>query len=191
MEPIINIHTHRLREGELTPRCEGIHPWDAERWRGELPTLSAACEAVGEIGLDYARAVDRLRQEELFRVQLALASAHNLPVVLHCVKAFEPVMKILADYRLCAVIFHGFIGSWQQAERAIARGYNLSFGERSLCSPRTVEAMRRIPAERLFFESDESETPIREIYRKAADILGVEIVELEQITWCNFKRIFK
>lgn len=191
MEPIVNIHTHRQRAGELTPRTEGIHPWEADRWDGVAPTLSPACEAVGEIGLDYARAVDRLRQEELFRVQLQLAAARNLPVVLHCVRAFEPTMRLLTLYPLRAVIFHGFIGSWQQAERALDKGDYLSFGERSLNSPRTREVIRRMPLERLFLETDLSPTPLREIYRLVAELRGMEAAELERVTMENFKRIFK
>lgn len=191
MEAIVNIHTHTLREGELTPRCEGIHPWQAEQWSGEPPTLSAACEAVGEIGLDYACGVDRALQEALFVEQLKLAAAHNLPVVLHCVRAFEPMMRLLKGYPLRAVIFHGFIGSQEQARRAIERGYYLSFGERSLRSKRTVELMRRMPRERLFLESDESPTPIREIYRQASEIIEVDMAELERITMDNFKHIFR
>ncbi len=191
MEPIVNIHTHRWRAGELTPRTEGIHPWEADRWDGVAPTLSPACEAVGEIGLDYARAVDRLRQEELFRVQLQLAAARNLPVVLHCVRAFEPTMRLLALYPLRAVIFHGFIGSWQQAERALDKGDYLSFGERSLNSPRTREVIRKMPLERLFLETDENPTPLREIYRLVAELRGMEAAELERVTMENFKRIFK
>ncbi len=191
MQPIVNIHTHHPQPGELTPQTEGIHPWSAEQWDGEIPALLPECEAVGEIGLDYACGVDRLRQEELFRAQLQLACTQRLPVVLHCVRAFEPTMRILGDYRLQQVIFHGFIGSWQQAEQALKEGYFLSFGERSFRSPRTVETMRHTPLERLFLESDESPTPIGEIYRQAAGLLNLEPVYLKHIIRSNFKQIFR
>lgn len=191
MEPIVNVHTHTLRERELSPRCEGVHPWQAEVWHGELLPLAEGCEAVGEIGLDYACKVDRHRQEELFRIQLRRAEEHRLPVILHCVKAFEPVMRILGEYPLVGVVFHGFIGSWQQAERAIKKGYYLSFGERSLASPRTVEAMQKTPPERLFFETDESLISIEEIYQIASGLLSLQTEELKEITRDNFKRLFK
>lgn len=180
-----------MREGELSPRTEGIHPWEAERWDGVAPTLSSECEAVGEIGLDYACAVNREKQEELFRRQLQLAETAHLPVVLHCVRAFEPTMRLLAQYRLHAVIFHGFIGSWQQAEAALGKGYYLSFGERSLASPRTREVIQKMPLERLFPETDESPMEIREIYHIIANLRNIEQTDLEQITMDNFKRIFK
>ena len=52
------------------------------------------------------------------REQLDLAERTGLPVVLHCVRAFEPLMKELQGRRLKAVIFHGFIGSPQQLSTA-------------------------------------------------------------------------
>lgn len=46
----------------------------------------------------------------------------GLPVVLHCVKAFEPLMRELAECEPRAVIFHGFIGSPEQARRGAGQG---------------------------------------------------------------------
>lgn len=191
MEPIVNIHTHTLCAGELTPRTEGLHPWLAEQWDGNPLCPTFECEAVGEIGLDYACKADRELQQKLFLSQLQVAEERRLPVVLHCVKAFEPTMSLLRNFRLRAVIFHGFIGSKEQAVRAIEAGYYLSFGERSLSSPRTCEVMRRIPLERLFVENDESPTPIIKIYEQVAEVLEMTVTELQNQTTENFKRIFR
>lgn len=187
----VNIHTHRPRNDERSIRTAGIHPWQAEQFDGlPLPDLPAGCQAIGEIGLDYARPVDREKQERLLRRQLQRAEELGLPVVLHCVRAFEPLMRILAGYRLRAVIFHGFIGSGQQAGEAVKRGYCLSFGERSLKSPRTAEVLRTLPADRLFLETDESEISIEAIYRQAAELRGCTPEELRTGIWENYKRIF-
>lgn len=188
---VVNIHTHTLRAGELSPRCEGLHPWQADAWQGEEFSPSPQCEAVGEIGLDYACGVSHQAQERLFRAQLKVAEERELPVVLHCVRAFEPTLKLLSGYRLRAVIFHGFIGSTEQAQRALRAGYYLAFGERSLHSTRTLEAMRQMPLERLFVESDESPTPIEELYQRVAEVVGVTVEELKKQTLENFKQIFR
>jgi len=186
----VNIHTHRPRPGEVTIRAEGIHPWEAAGdWTLREP--SAACRAIGEIGLDYARPVDRGRQEVLLRAQLRQAERLGLPVVLHCVRAFEPLMKILDDYRLRAVIFHGFIGSSVQAAAALKRRYCLSFGERSLRSPRTVEVLRGMPGEFLFLETDDSPTPIETVYRRAAAVRACTEEELLRTVRENYERIFR
>ena len=107
----------------------------------------------------------------------------------HVVRSFERVMSILNGYTLAGVIFHGFIGSPEQALSATSRGYYLSFGERTFRSPKSIEAMKVTPVDRLFFETDESNIDIEEIYSKAAEVLAVPVRILEYITHENFKRI--
>ena len=120
--PWVNIHTHRPTGLCIELRAAGIHPWKVAasgagglgRALDELDRELDGAQAVGEIGLDLACGVPLAQQEELFRAQLELAERRGLPVVLHCVRAFEPVMKELERHHLRAVIFHGFIGSPQQ-----------------------------------------------------------------------------
>jgi len=195
----VDIHTHRPAGRIAHLRTAGIHPWDAERAGGEaLAALERALrdpavQAVGEIGLDFVRAdtpEQRDAQTVLFRAQLALARERRLPVVLHCVRAFEETMRLLRGAEPRAVIFHGFIGSPEQARRAAERGYCLSFGERTFASPRTVEALKNTPLALLFFETDDSPLPIGTIYRRASEATGVGIDELKRATTCNYERIF-
>ena len=195
----VDIHTHRPADGAVTLRTAGIHPWrageygiaGAEALRKVLgPELDSA-QAVGETGLDFVCTAPREAQERLFRAHLELASGMQLPVVVHCVRAFEPVMKILGGYRLRAVIFHGFIGSAQQAMRAVQRGYWLSFGVRSMRSARTAEAMRAIPAESLFIETDDDPTPIGEVCDAAAALLGTDSETLAAQLYANYKRLIQ
>lgn len=189
----VNIHTHRPRPDEATITTAGIHPYKAEEGFSaeDLEAMVQGADAVGEIGLDYACAVQRDEQQRLFEAQLRIAEQARKPVVLHCVRAFEPVMRTLACYRLRAVIFHGFIGSVEQMRRAVSAGYYLSFGERTFASPKTTEALRQMPLERLFTETDESFVPIEEINRRVATILGIDTAQLERITRKNYETIFK
>ena len=188
---VVDIHTHNRRTHAQTIDTVGIHPWhslDAEILEVELSATQV--DAIGEIGLDFACDIPREVQIAIFRAQLALAEQHKKAVVLHCVKAFEEVMKIVAEYRLQAVIFHGFIGSKEQAQRAVAQGFYLSFSERTFRSPKTIEALRSTPLSSLFVESDESTTPIEEIYAKIAILRGISVAELIAATEENFNRIF-
>lgn len=189
MSRYIDIHTHHPTFCHIEPVAIGIHPWQAE---SEVFDSDKFVEAtlIGEVGLDYACDVDPQCQLDLLRRQLSLAEQMQLPVILHCVKAFEPMMKILSEYRLRAVIFHGFIGSPQQAERAVARGYYLSFGEMAFRSPKSLKAMRAIPLSRLFAETDESTLPIEEIYSRIAELRAVTIEELKLQIEENYKNIF-
>lgn len=153
---------------------------DGELGRAARQLVAAPVQAIGEIGLDYARDADRERQRQIFRAQLRIAERRELPVIVHCVKAFEDAMRILSEFSLPAVIFHGFIGSTVQAQRAVERGYFLSFGMRGFASPRTVEAMRNIPLTHIFLETDDDPTPIKEVYRRAAETLEISVHKLTE-----------
>lgn len=187
----VNIHTHNPTGRAIEIATAGVHPWDAGHGNiAETESAIGHIDAIGEIGLDYACNVDRTVQQNVFDTQLGLAERSGLPVVLHCVKAFEPVMKTLAKYRLKAVIFHGFIGSREQMRRAVEAGYYLSFGERAFASPKTMEAMREIPKERMFLETDDTPTDIAEIYRRAAEVTGIDIETLKRKITDNYNGIF-
>ena len=187
---LVDIHTHHPRPDIMSPTMAGIHPWDAERGR-DLPDF-CACDIIGETGLDYACEVDREAQERLFRVHLKAAEQLQKPVVLHVVRAYEPVIKILAEYDIKGVVFHGFTGSEQQANEAIKRGYYLSFGERSLRSAKTRQAITATPLERLFCETDDNPLlDIAEIYAEVAALKGITLDELKKEIYENYKLLFR
>ena len=192
MKRYIDIHTHHFTGLHTELHASGIHPWDAEKF--DISTLDedsfSSAEAIGEIGLDFARPIDRDRQKMLFERQLILAEKLNLPVVLHCVKAFEPTMNLLLKYSLKAVIFHGFIGSKEQAIKAIKSGYYLSFGCRTFQSAKSIEALQITPLTRIFVETDEADIPIEEMYAKIAKLRKVSVGDLIEATNNNYKTIF-
>ena len=189
MARLVDIHTHNPRAGVLSPTMAGIHPWDAER-NLPMPDFSA-CDIVGETGLDYAKEVSREAQQELFLRHLTAAEKLEKPVVLHVVKSFEDVMITLKKHRLQGVIFHGFIGSREQAQRAISEGYYLSFGDRSLRSPRTREVIATIPIEKLFCETDDNtEFSIEKIYQEVAALRAISHEELASEIEKNYRRLF-
>lgn len=193
MEPVyVNIHTHRPTGRGIELRTAGVHPWDADKEDVEsiVPLLNEV-EAIGEIGLDFLRGPASDVQYAAFRAQLRMARERGLPVVLHTVRAFEAVMRCLAECEPRAVIFHGFIGSPEQARQALRKGYFLSFGERTFRSPKTLAALRETPPDRLFLETDESETPIEAIYARAAEARGERVEELQRATTRNYERIFR
>ena len=189
MSRYIDIHTHRPTALHIEPQAVGIHPWMAEKEAFDEAIFDNEV-AIGEIGLDFACDVNRDTQERVFRAQLAQAEKRNLPVILHCVRAFEPIMKILAEYRLRAVIFHGFIGSVQQAKRAIDAGHYLSFGPNAFRSPKTIAALQSTPENRLFAETDDSGEAIENVYSKIAQTRGISVEELKEIIENNYNKIF-
>lgn len=191
MLPYVNIHTHRPTGSGIELRTAGVHPWDAATQdAATLGQRLGGAQAVGETGLDFVRGADRAAQLSALRTQLRLARERGLPVVLHCVRAFEPLMRELAASEPRAVIFHGFIGSPEQARRAVGSGWYLSFGMRTFASPRSLEALRTTPHERLFFETDDDPAEIGSVYAAAAAVLGCRVSELQQATEANYRRLF-
>ena len=192
MTKFVDIHTHHPTGSAIEPVAIGIHPWDASsRSVAEIEPLIAGADILGEIGLDSVCEVDFEQQLSVFHEQLALAEKFDKPVVIHCVRTFEQVMNELKKHSLRAVIFHGFIGSPEQAKRAVERGYFLSFGERSFRSPKSIESLRITPLGQLFLETDDSPTNIDDIYSQASEILGITTEYLAEITTKNFNYIFK
>lgn len=210
MANFIDIHTHHtpidgqgvvnFRLGKesavpLSPFSAGIHPWDAAP---DYPTLLGRlqealahphCVALGEVGLDKACGVNWGVQVDALTRQLSLAQ--HRPIIVHCVRAQSEMVEILGQHKeLQSVIFHGFIGSKEQAGELTKRGYHLSFGFGALASPRTIEALRICPEESLFLETDTSTRPIEELYRLVAEIRGIEIKRLKEIIDNNFNRVF-
>ena len=190
MAKYIDKHTHNPREDVLSPTMAGIHPWQAEIGY-ELPCLTE-CDIIGETGLDYACEVDRDRQKELFQKHLERARQLGIPVVLHTVRALEDTLKILSDFKAVnGVVFHGFIGSKEQAMECLKRGYYLSFGERSLRSPKSIEALRITPLSQLFCETDDNTSvAIEEIYSRVAQIKQIGVEELKKEIDKNYKKLF-
>ena len=190
---IVNIHTHSPKNDELTLSTVGIHPYDSGSANSDsilaVERTAEGCDAIGEIGLDFACTADINQQLFIFQAQLEVAQKAGKGVVLHCVRAFEKVMECLKNYSLKFVIFHGFIGSTEQAKQAAKQGYYLSFGERTFRSPKSIEAMRNYPTNLLFFETDESDVNIDQIYSQASAVLGIPEADLKRITNENFSKI--
>lgn len=187
----INIHTHKPNEGQIEIKIIGIHPWRAEDQNIlDIDFSENDVQAIGEIGLDYHVAVDRTSQLKLFRHQLDIAEQRSLPVVIHCVKAFEAVVLELRKHNLKAVIFHGFMGSQEQMLEATKRGYYISFGKSTLLAKKRIETLKLTPNNFIFLETDCSDITIEEIYDEVAKIKNITVCELKLIIANNYRQIF-
>lgn len=141
----------------------GLHPMYLDHHRAEhIPRLAEQIEqqrpvAVGEIGLDYyIDKPDRDRQESLLREQLKLARRFELPVLLHCRKAHDQLLKALREIPVRGGIAHAFNGSLQQGMQYVELGFKLGFGgmltfERS---SKLRKLARELPLEALVLETD-------------------------------------
>ncbi|HEX8984250.1 MAG TPA: TatD family hydrolase, partial [Bryobacteraceae bacterium] len=138
----------------------GVHPHDASKATEEtfarLRELLAHPKVlgVGEIGLDYHYDFSpRETQREVFARQLAMAREAGKPVIIHTREAWDETFAALGAG---PGILHCFSGGPEQAERALALGFHISFAG-MLTFPKAAEvqaAARMVPRERLLLETD-------------------------------------
>ena len=134
----------------------GVHPWYVggqtpavlTRLQQRLAERPRGLVAVGECGLDLRSHVPQEGQLEMFEAQVELAKEHELPLIVHSVRANDTVAKILRRLRpACGGVIHAFSGSLQQAEAFWQLGFRLGIGgvisfERA---NKTREAVRDMP----------------------------------------------
>lgn len=199
IEPDLSENPSGSRHYCEAPFCSiGIHPWDltaenSERLWGVLQrelerrkSENRPFVAIGEAGLDKLAAAPMELQVEIFERQVALSEDCRLPLIIHCVKAVDELLAV--KKRLAPLqpwIWHGFRGKAQQASQLLRHGFYLSLGEHY-----SQEAMRAIPASRLFLETDESALDISDIIRRAAEVRGVDAECLQETLRENVQKVF-
>jgi len=165
----------------------GFHPYNVGKVdeqdtleRVKKATKHPRVYAVGEIGLDKSIEAPLEDQMRIFEKQVEIAEAANLPVVLHVVRAFNEIIEFAKRKQpLVSMIIHGYNGSPEVAEELVKAGFMISFGEAIAGEhSKVVEALHKVPIEKLFLETDEGLLDIREIYHMAAEVKGVSVDHL-------------
>ena len=197
---LIDIHTHSfnadIRHAILNSTCHipgrnislGTHPWNiTNNWQQQFAAIEKAVTelnviAIGECGLDKLKSpADIELQKEIFRAHALLAEKAEKPLIIHCVKAYDELIAIHKEVSpLQAWIIHGFRGKPEQAVQLARAGFYISLGEQF-----NPDSAKTIPADKLFIESDESNTPIADIYDAVAKAKGITAMELAQHTAQN------
>jgi len=212
MAEYINIHTHYTdneivsvinltAEGNISNKncfSFGIHPWDIGKVneQAQLAYLEKLCSqkkivAVGEIGLDRAIETPLEVQKDLFIRQLEIAEKYRLPVILHSVRTNSDLIAVKKKlHSHLPWIFHGFRGSIQEALQLVNNQCYLSFGEMLLTNPKNQAVLKSVPLEWVFFETDDSDEKIENIYQKAAEIIPIFVADLKEKIFANFLKVF-
>jgi len=189
----------------------GVHPTDINGYNDELESkleelaTHPKVVAIGEIGLDYHWMKDeKEQQKKIFRRQLELAKRVKKPVVIHTRDAIADTLEILKEYKDIKGILHCYPGSYESALQIMDNYY---FGIGGVVtfknSKTTVEAVSKIPLEKLVIETDApylTPTPFRGkrnhpiyvkyIAQKIAEIKGVSYDEVVRVTTENAKKVY-
>ncbi len=211
----INIHTHQYSANpglfEIVNRYPweaghpgacysmGIHPWYIEEGDVEnnLQVIrdnikDIKCLAIGECGLDKRIATPLPLQNRVFESQLEIAQQARLPVIVHCVAAYQEVIEIKKRMDITVpMIIHGFSKNTQVAESLLHNGFYLSFGKYLLRNPELSGVFRKVPDDRFFLETDTVEEGIAAVYEKAAAVKDISVAKLSQIVDGNFNFVFQ
>lgn len=178
----------------------GLHPWhlDKETYEAQLGKLEVIahekrCVAIGECGLDKLSKVDFEFQQKVFIEQIKIANKINKPLIIHCVKAFNELINCLnLNDNKVPVIVHGFNNNENIARVMVNEGYYFSFGKALLgYESNAAKAIKNVGRKNFFLETDDADLSIKYVYRKAAELLGIdeEIIKLQ--IQSNFETVFK
>jgi TatD DNase family protein len=208
-------HSVELAQNHATVYATvGIHPHDSKEVTKEnlakLRILSQQPKvvAIGEIGLDYFKMYQQVDiQERAFRAQLELALELKLPVVIHTRAADSATIEMLQNIQSAnwEGVFHCFPGDVAMARQVLDLGFHISFtGVITFKNSTASEVIRYIPFEKLLIETDcPFMTPVPHrgkrnepayvyfVAQKIAEIKGVSLERVAELTTTNTERIFK
>ncbi len=160
----------------------GFHPYNVGKVDEEetLAGVRMAVEhprilAVGETGLDKSIKIPMEDQLRIFEKQVKIAESFDLPVILHVVRSFNEMIGFMKAHQpVVPMIIHGYNGSAQMVEDLVEAGFLISFGEAiTRAHSKIIEALQRVPVEKMFLETDEGDMDIRELYGFAAEVKDV------------------
>lgn len=189
--------------------CGGCTPLEFT----ELLAGSSNIVAIGEIGLDYFYHPEKpAGQVDIFDKMLCLARENLLPVIIHSRDAEDETLDLLGRHADawkgadgCVGVLHCFTGSKEFAYKILNLGYDISFS--GIVTFRNAVDLRELaaelPAERLLIETDTpylTPDPLRgrrnepaflpHIAKRLADVRGVTVEEIAELTARNAARLF-
>jgi TatD DNase family protein len=210
-----------VRVEQLWPETRfaiGVHPHQAHEFAQEPERAAAvvreqirsspSARAVGEIGLDYHYDFSpRDVQRAVFRAQLRLARAENLPIVIHTREADEDTLAILREEgRDIRGVLHCFTGTPELARAGLDLGFYISLAG-IITFPKAADlrdTARLVPVDRLLTETDSpflAPVPFRGkrnepahvacVVAALAELLRVDEAELARRTVANFHTLFR
>jgi TatD DNase family protein len=195
---VVSVHPEKHHtDGYFTM---GHHPW----WTIAVPDTHAmeqicsllvsdpACLAVGECGLDSLKGPDLDLQESIFRSQVLLANSMNVPVIVHCVRAFDRLLRFRKEIGKTDWVVHGFMRNKILAGQLIDQGIYLSMAPFEKMAVSFRETLAYCPSDRFFLETDSDPLlNIRSVYRISAEIRHTDTEALQMQLLNNFKYFFR
>ena len=176
----------------------------------KLAKENSKVRAIGEIGLDYYWEKDEKRRElqkKAFIEQIKLANKLELPIVIHTREAVMDTLDILKKNSVDKKgIFHCCPLNRELVKEGLKLGFYISFaGPVTFKNSKNAdEIISMVPDDKILIETDSpylSPEPFRGkrndprnveyVAKKIADVKGLDLEEVAEITYNNAKNIFK
>lgn len=193
MWAVIGAHPHAVEEG-----------FDYDFYKNLA--IHPKVVAIGECGLDYFKVEDeetKLKQQELFKQQIALAKEVGKPLMLHIRETYDEVLSMLEQEGAGRAHAHFFAGSWEVAKRFLDRGDSLSVTGVITFTDAYDEVIKNVPLDRLMAETDapyvapvpyrgKRNEPlyVKEVVAKIATLKNLPEPEVATQLLQNAKRVF-
>ena len=192
--------------------CYGLHPyWVRSHMKQDLQQLESYIlqhrpVAIGECGLDFRpQQADKELQLEFFKHQLNIAAEHQLPVVIHSVKATETVIETIKKVKNLTGMVHSYSGSAEQARQLVDLNFFISAGGSVTydSAKKIKRAIKEIPLTSLLIETDapylapmphrgkrNEPTYVKHVAECIAEVKGLPLTELAAATTQNAMKAF-
>ncbi|MCO4793247.1 MAG: TatD family hydrolase [Bacteriovoracaceae bacterium] len=183
---------------DSSPFSIGLHPWfqlnDTIFNKVKMISKLKNCVAVGETGLDKVRDENFELQVIYLKKHFELAEEIEKPVILHCVKAYNDILKIALDMKLTVpVIFHDYNGGEEITIRLIKESnFYFSLGRLFMSkSSKVRQSVSHIPINRVCFETDDKKIDLDLLGETLSNIKFLTKQKIEEEQGKTFYRLFK
>lgn len=210
MPPYVDVHTHNgnkkgiyildISDGKEAREWEmcsaGVHPLFIEGME-QLEKVREYAEegkltAIGEAGFDRNSRTGMSVQTAVFEEQVRVSEVCRLPLIIHCVRAYPELLAVYKKmHPLQAWIVHGYNNNAQILSELLKHDFYISVGKKVFVENSNIRRLLPVlPDDRIFLETDDSDTTIEEIYRTAAAVKNRPLEILRKEVWNNFERVF-
>jgi TatD DNase family protein len=148
----------------------GLHPWWVGRRSSDWErNLTAVLDrhpgaTLGETGLDcWIEGHDIEDQKHVFSRQMAIARERRCAITVHCLRAHEPLRRVLQKEAApaCGFLLHAYSGAVSIVPWLLEKGAHFSFPAYFLHDRKAPqrEMFRTLPEERILIETDAPDLP--------------------------------
>ena len=187
----------------------GIHPMNVkdpvdEATYDALKSLALSSDKVvciSEIGLDFLpKSPDVPTQYQVFREQIRLARELKLPIIFHSRESHPEMLQVLREEHAgdLGAVMHYFQADEATAREALHLGVYISLARPLTRLPELQELVKDLPMDQIVLETDAYPQPfkkhrhswteprhVREVAAKLAELKGMELEEVAQVTTNN------